>query len=491
MPPWLDQALDAVAADALDEASRLLTEAGQACPGEPLVTRELAGVRFRQGRYGKASRLAAGYVGLVPGDSLGWQLLATSRYLGNDPDGALDAWNRIHRPTVDLVRIDGSRGIRFRALARAASVPHGEVLTPSHLALARRRLSDIPALRSAAVDYQPVAGGLVELRVTVAPRPVVPRIWGLGAEALRAVTQDEAGLEVASPTGAGELWTGMLRWEFARPRAAAGVEVPAALGIPGVIRIGGAWERFRFTTVSGLSPVFEESRRSAVVGFGGWVSAGVRPSVGLRLERWSRDRDYLALSGGGELLARDDRVVIAATVEHAVALSTHPSYSRGGARGMWASSLGLGRAAWSTRLGFDWASRDAPLGTWPVAGGNLSWQIPLRATPATGGRPLAGRSAGRGIIQAGIAGDHPVYRVGPLILAAGVFLDAARVLDPADGSRKDRSYLDGGAGLRIGIAEGQLGVLRIDFARGLLADRRSAVTIGVHRSWPPFPAGQR
>lgn len=489
--PWLDQALDAAATGALDEAARLLEEASRACPGEPLVARELAGVRFRQGRYREASRLAAGHVERVPDDSLGWQLLATSRYLGNDPVGALDAWNRIGRPTVDLVRIDGSRGIRFRSLARAASVSHGTMLTPSSLALARRRLSDIPALRSAAVDYQPVAGGLVELRVTVAPRPVVPRIWGLGAEALRAVTQDEAGLEVASPTGAGELWTGSLRWEFARPRAAVAVEMPAALGFPGVVRIGGAWERFRFTTVSGPTSRFEESRRSAVAGFGGWASAGVRPSVGLRLERWSRDRDYLALSGGGELLARDDHVVIAATVEHAVALSTHPSYTRGGARGIWASSLGLGRAAWSTRIGFEWASRDAPLGTWPVAGGNLSWQIPLRATPSSGGRPLAGRSAGRGIIHTGIAGDHPVYRLGPLILAAGVFLDAARVVAPADGSGMDRSYLDGGAGLRIGIAEGQLGVLRIDFARGLLADRRSAVTIGVHRNWPPFPAGPR
>jgi hypothetical protein len=131
------------------------------------------------------------------------------------------------------------------------------------------------------------------------------------------------------------------------------------------------------------------------------------------------------------------------------------------------------------------------MGTWPVAGGNLSWQIPLRATPPNGGRPLAGRSAGRGIVHAGVAGDHPLYRVGPLILAAGVFLDAARVVAPADGSRDGRSYLDGGAGIRIGIADGQLGVLRIDFARGLLADRRSAVTVGVHRSWPPFARGPR
>ncbi len=485
--PWLDRALDAVAANRLDDASRLLEEAGQACPAEPLVLRELAGVRFKQGRHAEVIQLATEYLALVPGDTHGWQLLATSRYLTGDQDGALYAWNQVGRPTVDLVRIDGARGIRFQAIADAMSVPNGTVLTSSRLALARRRVSDVPALRRAAVEYQPVQGGIVEVRVAVVERPIVGRASRLlAAAAIRALAQNEVGLEVASPTGAGELWTAGWRWSSARPRAVFRVDMPADLGFQGVIGIEGAWERFRFALDTAKSSAFEETRRSAVVGFGGWVTAGVRPSAALRLERWSENRDYLAVSVGTELRARGNRFALSATSEHAVALSTHPSYSRAGARAMWASSLGLSRAAWSTQLGFDWASTHAPLGTWPVAGGNLSWAIPLRAHPLTGDGLLAGRSAGRGILHAGLAGDHPVYHIGPLAFAAGVFLDGAEVVAAADGSVDDRFYLDAGAGIRIGIADGQLGVLRIDLARGLLADRRSALTVGVHQSWPPF-----
>jgi hypothetical protein len=49
-PPWIDRGLDAAAAGHLDSAVVLLTTAQRACPQEPLVLRELAGVRFRQRR---------------------------------------------------------------------------------------------------------------------------------------------------------------------------------------------------------------------------------------------------------------------------------------------------------------------------------------------------------------------------------------------------------------------------------------------------------
>jgi hypothetical protein len=490
-PPWIDLALDAAMANRLDEAAGLLTEARKACPAEPLSRRELAGIRFRQGRHTEAVPLAEEYLAVVPGDRLGWQLLASSRYLAGDRDGALEAWNRLDRPTVDLVRIEGTRRIRFREVAGATSVPHGAVLTPSRLALARRRVSDIPAVRRSAVEYQPVAGGLVEVRVAVVERPRLGRAWRLvAAGAVRAITRHEVGLEVASPLGAGELWSGGWRWEYARPRAAFRVDFPAELAFPGVIGVESSWERFRFALDSGHAVPVEESRRVAGIGFGGWATAGVRPAAALRLERWSEGRKYLVVSAGAELRAKGDRFVLSVTGEHALALATHPAHSRGGARAMWASSSGLGRAAWSARLGYDWASTAAPLGAWPVTGGNLVWAIPLRAGALSPAGVVTGKSVGRGILHAGLAGDHPVYRVGPLILAAGLFLDGARVNMAADGSA-DRFHLDGGAGLRIGLAEGQLGVLRLDLAAGLLEAGRSALTVGVHQSWPPFVRGSR
>jgi hypothetical protein len=320
-----------------------------ACPAEPLVLRELAGVHFKQGQHAEVIRLAAEYLALVPSDALGWQLLAASRYLTGDQDGALHAWNQAGRPTVDLVRIEGTRRIRFQGIA-GLSVPHGTVLTPSRLALARRRVSSVPALRRAAMEYQPVPGGLVEVRVAVVERPMLGRAWRLlAAGAIRAVAQNEAALEVASPTGAGELWSASWRWESARPRALLRVDLPVDLGVRGVIGIEGAWEQFRFALDTAQSTIFEETRRSAGVGFGSWLTAGVHPSAAFRIERWSGRRRYLAVSVGTALRAREDRFALTATSEHAFALSTHRSYTRGGARAIWASSLGLDRAAWSSR----------------------------------------------------------------------------------------------------------------------------------------------
>jgi hypothetical protein len=70
-------------------------------------------------------------------------------------------------------------------------------------------------------------------------------------------------------------------------------------------------------------------------------------------------------------------------------------------------------------------------------------------------------------------------------VAAGLFLDGAEIRSPADGTSADRFFLDAGGGLRFGILGGHSGILRIDLATGL-TDRNTALTAGVHQSWPPF-----
>ncbi len=483
---WLDQSLDAVAADRLEDASNLLIEAGRFCPGEPMVLRELAGVRFKQGRLIEAARLSGQYLVRMPEDQQGWQLLAASQYLSGDREGALRAWNQIDRPTVDLIRIDGIRRVRFGIIADAMALQHGTLLTPSHLALARRRIADLPALRRSAVEYQPVAGGRVEVRAVVAERPVVGTAWRLlAAGALRAVMKNEFAISIASPTGAGELWTGDWRWVHAYPRVAVRVNLPVRLGMSGVVTVGGTWERFRFALDTARTGVFEESRRSGSVAFGGWIHPAIRPFISLGFERWSGAREYLAATAGVELRAARDRFVLTTTVERGQTMTTHPSYTLGHLRTMWASSSGIRRSTWSARLGVDLASRQAPLGVWPEASTNLSRAIPLRAHYQIRNGLLQGETTGRSILHGGLSGDHPVYRAGPFTLAAGLFLDGAEVLGPADGSGRDRLFLDAGGGIRIGIQDGLLGTLRVDLATGL-TDHRSALTVGLHQTWPPF-----
>ncbi len=480
--PFLNEAVAAATDGRLDAASGWLADAARACPAEPLVLRELAAVRFKQRRLPEAIRLSDAYVIRSPDDALGWQLLAASRYLSGDRDAALAAWNHVGAPTVDLNRIDGVKAIRFRPLQDAIGLPAQSILTPGALALARRRLDDVPAVRRSSITYQPVEGGRVEVRAAISERPVLEPAWRLlGAGALRAVTQQELMLSVASPTGGGELWNGAWRWEHAHPRASLRLDVPAA---GGVLDAEGVWEQFRFALDSTATGHLNEKRHAAGLGFGGWITPSLRPTAGLRLEQWSGARKYLSMSAGTEFRAAGDRFTLSASLDHGQALAQHPSFNRGGVRAMWSSSLGLERASWSSRIGVDLVSHHTPLGLWPVASGDLGWAIPLRAHSRTTGDLLPGATAGRSMIHGGLSGDQPVYRWGPFTFAVGVFLDGAEILHPADGSSRNRLYLDAGGGLRIALLDGRLGVLRLDLATGLL-DRNTALTIGMQQEWPP------
>lgn len=484
--PWLDRALDAAAAGDLTSAALLLEAAERACPGEPLVARERAAIRFRQGRHAESISLVTHYLTQAPRDTLGWQLLATSRFLTGDPDGALAAWNETGQPIVDLLRIDGLRNLRFRQVATAVGLPHGSLLTPGALALARRRIAELPGIGRGVVGYQPVGSGLVEVRVVVGERPLLDPPWRLlAAGAIRAVAQQEAELEFGTRSGAGERWSGAWRWEPARQRIATRVELPLQLAIPGVLSAVGGWERMAIGLDARAEAVAEESNRSAGIGFEGWLTPSLRPALGLRLERWADVRRYLAVVGALEWRASGDRLAVSATAEQAMAMAGHSSYRRHGLRTTWTSALSLQQASWSARMGYDGASAGAPVGRWPVAGRHPGWAIPLRAEPALLRGVVAGRTVGRGILHGGVAGDLPVWRGGPVVLAAGAFLDGARITSSADRTLGPRDVLDAGIGLRLGAGDGALGTVRFDWARRVLGGGRSALTIGLHRNWPP------
>jgi hypothetical protein len=488
--PWLDRAAAAAAAARLDEADRLLATARATCPTEPMVLRELAGLRFRQGRHAEAIALDEEYLRHAPGDSLGWQLLASSRYLTGNMDGALRAWNTIGRPRVDIVQVDGSHRVRFGVIANAIGVPDGAMLTPGRLALANRRVADIPALARAQVRYATVPTGEVEVRSAVVERATIGSIAQLLAvSAVGAVTRREARLTIASPLGAGERWTAQWRWESANPRRALRLDIPATIGLPGLATIEGSWERYRFAdTASGL-PL--EQRRAATVGFNGWVSGSVEALAAARFERWSSEGDYLALSAGGALHSAGDRVVLMALAERGNALSNQEAYTRAQARLAWISRPSPGSPTWSARLGGDWASAAAPRSLRPIAGGGLGRSIPLRAHPFIIDHLLPTTRTGQGVVHGGLSGDRSVTRIGKLSITAGVFLDGAEVFTPADGAVRHRSFLDGGAGIRLGMAGFSLPMVRLDLARGLLAGRRWGLTIDFVQAWPPRPRSLR
>ena len=484
--PWLDEAVDAAANNHLEDAERLLATAASACPAEPMVLRELAGVRFRQGRLAEARRLASEYLRRAPGDALGWQLLASSRYLTGDEDGALEAWQRIGRPPVDLVRIDGSHRVRFRVIADAIAVPSGTVLTKSQLALAKRRIVDIPALAQATVSYAAVPGGAVEVRATVVERPVLGAVPPLlVAGAVRAAFFHEVGLTLASPLGAGEQWTAQWRWEAADPRWVIRLDIPVQLSGPGIVRVEGNWEEYRFAAGAPAPSVFLAQRRATSLGYRRWLRGNVEGLTGARFERWSAEGDFLVLSLGGALHGWQDRLLLIAQGERAAALTNQQPYARAQLGAAWASPASLSAVTWSARVGTDWISANGPRGLWPMAGGNLGRAIPLRAHPLIVDGFLATARTGQTIIHGGVAADRHLATIGPLTLAAGLLLDGADVMVTAGNSVQHQRFLDGGAGLSVGLTSRPSMSIRIDLARSLVTDRRWGVTVGFQQPWPP------
>ena len=479
--PWLDEAAGAAAANHLEDADRFLAAAAMACPTEPLVLRELAGVRFLQGRQAEAMRLADEYLRRAPGDALGWQLLASSRYLTGDADGALTAWNAIGRPVVDLLGIEGIRHIRFQALANIMMIAPRLVLTPGHLARAQRRIADVPALAGANVTYAPLPGGMVEVDAAVVERPTVePILQLIVGGALRAAVRGEAGLTVNTPFGAGEAWRAQWRWQSANPRRAVRLDIPVRIGLPGVASLEGSWEQYRFE-----AGVQGDQRRASAIGFSSWIRGGIEAMAGARFERWTGSGDFLALSLGGALHGSHDRMVLLAQGERAVPFTDQASYTRVRTQVAWTSPVGSSSLIWSMRLGGDWTSAAAPRGLWPIAGGDLAREIPLRAHSLIVGGRLSMAQTGQGVIHGGVAADRPVAIMGPITLGAGAFLDGADVIRSADDVTRHQRYLDGGVGLRIGLVGMTRSALRVDLARGFVTDPRWGLSVGLEQSWPP------
>ena len=478
--PWLDKAADAAAANRLDDADALLRAALRECIAEPLVLRELAGVRFRRHQFADAVRLADEYSRRVPADSLGWQLLASSRYLLGDADGALSAWNMVGKPVVDLVRIDGTAHTRFLGLSDAIGIRPSTTLAPDALGLARRRLADVPALAVARVAYTAVDGGVVEVRAVVVDRPIIePLPQLLVGAVVDAAIRREANVSVFSPLGFGERWTAQWRWQNAEPRVALGLAIPASLGIPVIVRLQRSWETYRFTEASA-----EEERSASTVSIAGWATPHVEGLAGGRIERWSGRGEFLAVSAGLGLHDERDRAALLAEGEHAIGLGSASGYGRIRARAAWIAPVDRWRNTWSFRLGADWSASGTPLGLQPIAGGDLGRDIPLRAHPFIVGNVLPTERTARTIAHGGVAADRDVTTRGRTTLGVGVFIDGARLVSTADGSILDRSYVDAGAGLRIGLAGISWAALRIDVARGLTTDRRWGINAGLAPRWP-------
>jgi hypothetical protein len=435
----------------LEGAERLLT-AALPCPG---AVRELAGVRLLQRRWPEVTELARAATTENPDDTYAWRLLATSRFVQRDPFGALDAWNRVGEPRVDLVSVSGLTRTRPRVVERLVALAPGQTLDGNALRLAQRRLGELPSATSTRLEYVPVAGGLAEIRASVVERPVVPRNrWSYLVLGAVAAARREIDFPVGAMTGGGERLS--LEWRFwpARPRAAFRLEAPAVWG--GVWGLDAAVERQPFDRVLPAS-----RRKTAGLFASQWLGSRVRVSARGGVDRWDDAGTFAMADVGALLVSNGDRVAITVGVagwhgDRSFA-STTASIDVTSSRARRGAVLAFGGGARS-------ATRATPADLWFGGDTGHVRSVPLRAHPLLDDGQLRTEQIGRALVFASGEAQYWKPVVAGVSLGVAAFADSVRLTRRlAPGSRMD---VDAGLGLRVAVPT-LPGIFRVDVAKGL------------------------
>ena len=347
------------------------------------------------------------------------------------------------------------------------------LLTPEALRTARRKLAELPAAQTTRVNVRPGDRGRAQIDAVVLERPLLPSSpAALGAVALRGLTDREASIGIASPSGGGEMWRAAWRWWEHRPRVALGFDAPAPFG--GVWGINVFGERQSYARAEST---FEESRRRVEFTLSDWTLGGLRWEGTVALDRMRQarmpsGRETFAASGAAQQRLDDDRAYVEARAGYWVGNAGTWTFSL---RSEWRSRTQNEGEVWMARAGTDLAASDAPLALWPGAGTGHGRDVLLRAHPLLDEGIVRDGAFGRRLIHGGLESRlwlQPARK--PIRVAPAVFLDAARSsrgLEPVN----QPWQFDAGAGVRLAVPGS--GVLRIDVAHGL-RDGKNALSIG-------------
>lgn len=479
--PFVAALVASAKAGDIEAADAGLRAAASLCPADATVWRELAGIRFLQSRWADAATLAKRAAALDPADGPGWDLLATSQYLAGEPGRALAAWNRIERPIVDVVRIEGAPRTRHPVIAGTVNLTPRQLLTAEQYARAERRLQALPSMSMARLYYKPI-DGLAEIEAAVVERPLVPRgAVPLAATAARAVLHRELRLDVAAPTGSGELWSVAWRWWDHRPRVAFSVAVPAVAGrLPGVTTLSGLWERASYAVGGTPQRPVQQERRRAALGSADWATSWLRWNANVALDRWDAT-SHASVDGGLDLRAAGDRAAVGLKGALWEPLGSGRHFGTVGVGLALRSAAESTRPRWSLMAGLDDATAAAPFDLWPGAGTGQARLPLLRAHPLLENGVVTGPTFGQRLAYASGEYQHPVATRAGLAVALAGFVDIAHAWRRPAASAL-AWHADAGLGVRIELP-GHGGAFRLDMARGL-RDRRHVLSAAWVPPWP-------
>jgi hypothetical protein len=478
------------------EAAQVHLQAATALrPDSAAAWREMAGIRFRQKKWSEAASLAHRATRLDPADVLAWRLLGASLYLEGRTEDALDAWNRVGEPRLDLTRVEGLTRTRFTVVSDRMGLDSGSLITARSFRRAQRRLSDIPVIEASRLDCRPLPGGIAEIETAILERPLfLSGPAGAVALGLRSLVDRELAISIAGLTGNGERWEAAWRWEENRPRQRIGVSGPNVASLPGIVGVVGFRERQSYAadlvappkagkrilppgTDSTATGTIREVRRSAGVSWNEWLGGDLRLEADVGLEQWEAD-DSRFLPAGLTLDLRPLRNAIAIRVQGTrwFALGGGQPFVAGAADAAWRPTIpGIQHMFVESRIGYRFAGEAAPPALWPGAGTGRGRADLLRAHPLLEDGVLRGTTFGRSLWSAGFEVDYRAWQLGPIRMGVACFIDAARPGDLPPGRPDVPTLVDAGLGIRL-AGLGSEGDLSLDAAHGL-TDGQSALSL--------------
>jgi predicted double-glycine peptidase len=473
----LDRAIEDVRRSDLTSADATLGAVQARCPASAGPWRELAGIRFAEGRWSEAAALARQALDRAATDTYALDVLGSSLFMQNDPVGALQAWNRIGKPQIDVVHVEGLHHSRYQAIAEALAVPPNGLLTAEAFALARRRLNELPDQLSARLDVRPDADGFASLDVVIAERPSRPHgaaDWT--SAALRAAVDREADISLPGFTGQGDMWSASWRWWNHRPRVALGFAAPRVDGLFGVWRAEGSWEAETYRDGRDGSHTRESWTHGGFT-VSDWLSGHVRYALTAGVGAWSTGQRAASVGASIERRWFSDQVSVATNATTWIPLTDGPGFSAVGTRARLQSSQDARVWAYDATIGVERVTDSAPMTLWPGAGDGRAREPLLRAHPLLddGMIDVTGGLFGRTMTYGTVEGQRWLERLSLTRVGVAAFVDLARTsrqATPGPGTWQT----DVGAGLRVRVP-GSTRTLRLDVAHGL-RDRASAIAIG-------------
>ena len=488
----LNEALDKIAADGPGVADEVLKTVSRKCPNENAPLRELAGIRFSQRRWGEAATLAERALDRNARDAYAWDVLGSSRFILDDADGALQAWNHIDKPTIDSVQITGLTRTRYAFVTRIAALTPNTLLTARQLSLADRRIHELPDRLAAAVGYRPGDDGFATVNVDLVERsrrPHSPVEWT--AFGVQAAVEREISVAIPGNTGQGELWEASWRWWNGRPRIAARFSAPRAGRLGGIWRVDGSWEAQTYAVQqNGARPeqVREEQAHGAI-SLSNWLTPNLRFEASVGMDGWDHGARTGAatfrtasMSGTMERRLVADRVTVAGAATVWAPLRNGVSFRAASIRATARTSLMPRTVVALADIRAEFVSAAAPLAIWSGAGDGRARPGLLRAHPLLDDGVIDGAVFGRRMQSATLELQRWFRRPQLVRIGLAVFADTAHASDRLEAATGRPFQVDVGSGLRFQFP-GSERTFRIDYAHGLRDRGANTVTVGIVTSF--------